>query len=86
MNYKSLCLVTARDCRWTDWEEGECSVTCAGGRRTNTRTKAVVERDGTDGTIGICEGEATMEEDCNTQACPRKFYYVAVRALIKPSI
>ena len=65
-------LVAAVDCEWNDWQEGECSVTCAGGLRTNTRTKKVVESDGTDD-VGVCEGEPTMEEECNTEACPRKF-------------
>ena len=65
-------LVPAVNCEWSDWEIGECSVTCAGGRRTNSRTKTVEESDGTD-EDGFCEGEPTMEEDCNTQACPSKF-------------
>ena len=33
----------------------------------NTRTKKTEEANG-----GICEGEAEMEDVCNTEACPRK--------------
>ena len=67
-------LVPAVDCEWNDWQVGECSVTCAGGSRTNSRTKNIEESDGTD-EVGTCDGDATMVEDCNTQDCPRKYYY-----------
>ena len=35
--------------------------------RTNTRTKKIEEANG-----GSCEGEAVMDDMCNTEACPRK--------------
>jgi len=61
--------VPAINCEWNDWQVGECSKTCAGGSRTNTRTKKIEEANGTD-EDGVCEGEATMDEECNTQNCP----------------
>ena len=56
------------DCEWNDWVEGPCSVSCGGGVRTNTRTKAVEEKYN-----GKCIGDSTMEEKCNDQKCPSKF-------------
>jgi hypothetical protein len=57
------------DCEWNDWETGECSKTCGGGSRTNSRTKETEEAFG-----GVCEGDPSMEEECNVQAC-RKFFF-----------
>ena len=65
-------LVPAVDCEWNDWQIGECSKTCESGWRTNFRTKKVEEVNGTDD-VGICEGSATMQEECNMHVCPRKF-------------
>ena len=56
------------NCVWDDWQIGECSKTCAGGTRTNTRTKKVKEDHG-----GSCPGEASLQETCNTQKCPRRY-------------
>ena len=53
------------DCEWSEWQIGQCSVTCGGGTRTNTRTKNVEESNG-----GVCTGNPTAQEDCNTQNCP----------------
>ena len=53
------------NCEWDEWVIGECSVSCAGGKRTNTRTKKVEEANG-----GECFGEAIALEVCNTQDCP----------------
>ena len=36
-------LVPAIDCEWNDWQIGECSKTCGGGSRTNSRTKEIEE-------------------------------------------
>ena len=55
-------------CVWNEWQIGECSKTCAGGMRTNTRTKKVEEAHG-----GTCQGEASLQETCNAQKCPRKY-------------
>ena len=63
--FKYLNLVTPVDCQWNDWQIGKCSKSCGGGTRTKTRTKKTESSDG-----GICEGEATMQEACNTQQCP----------------
>ncbi|XP_033114633.1 ADAMTS-like protein 2 [Anneissia japonica] len=48
---------------WSDWEEGECSVTCGGGVKLLTRTCNV--NDGEE----YCKGSDTMYELCNTQLC-----------------
>ena len=53
------------NCEWNDWQIGQCSVTCGGGTRTNTRTKTVQESNG-----GVCTGEATLQESCNNLNCP----------------
>ena len=56
------------NCVWNDWQIGECSKTCAGGKRTNSRTKKVQEAHG-----GTCTGKDNFEEECNTQKCPRTY-------------
>ena len=66
LNY--LDIIPPVHCEWNDWQLGECSKTCGGGTRINSRTKKTEEANG-----GICEGEAIMQDVCNTQACPRKF-------------
>ena len=53
------------NCEWNEWQIGECSKTCGGGTRSNNRTKNVEEMHG-----GVCEGESTVNEPCNTQDCP----------------
>lgn len=54
------------DCTWGDWELGECSVTCAGGTRVDTRAKATEEMHG-----GKCDPEGDLRvEVCNTEKCP----------------
>ncbi len=53
------------ECIWSKWENGECSKTCGGGNRTNTRVKIVEEMHD-----GICEGDPTVIEECNMQECP----------------
>ena len=56
------------DCTWNDWELGECSVTCGGGTRVDTRTVATEEMYG-----GTCDPEGDLKvEHCNTDDCPRK--------------
>ena len=57
------------NCIWNDWQIGECSKTCAGGTRTNTRTKKVQEAHG-----GTCIGNENVKEICNTQKCPRTYF------------
>ena len=52
-------------CKWGPWKFGECSKTCGSGIRINTRTKAVVEKDGE-----FCVGESAETEICNIQECP----------------
>ena len=55
-------------CEWNEWQVGECSKTCGGGTRIDHRTKKTEEANG-----GICEGDATFEDVCNTEACPGKY-------------
>ena len=57
----------AVDCEWNDWVLGDCSQSCGGGTRTDTRTKNVTEEHG-----GECDQIAEMEESCNVQECPGK--------------
>ena len=57
--------IIAVDCEWRNWEYGECSKTCGGGSRTNTRSKRIEETFG-----GVCIGEAIEVEECNTEKCP----------------
>ena len=56
------------DCEWSDWQIGQCSLSCGGGTRTNIRLKTSEEKNG-----GICEGEPWVQEDCNSKGCPGKF-------------
>ena len=53
------------ECVWGKWNTGNCSESCGGGFRINYREKVVEEMFG-----GTCEGDADMEEDCNTHECP----------------
>ena len=57
------------DCEWSEWQIGDCSVSCDGGERRNKRFKVIEERDG-----GKCEGSSDWQEHCNTDACPSKKY------------
>ena len=69
--YVLLCnsyLDIPKDCQWNDWNIGTCSHACGGGTRTNTRTKIIEASNG-----GVCDGESTSQEACNTQKCPGKF-------------
>ena len=42
----------------------DCSTTCGGGTRTDTRIKRKKEIN------TVCDGEATKKETCNTEPCP----------------
>ena len=55
------------DCEWDDWTIGNCSSSCGGGTRTNTRSKKVNAEHGGE----ECDDVATsIEESCNVQECP----------------
>ena len=56
-------------CAWEDWVIGDCSVTCGGGTRTNTRTSKASAANG-----GVVCNEETIsiDEDCNVHPCPGK--------------
>ena len=62
-------------CEWNEWQIGECSQTCGGGTRTDSRTKKTEEANGV-----ICIGDKTKQEVCNAQDCPRKFikYWIII--------
>ena len=53
-------------CEWNDWIIGDCSETCGGGSRTNTRTQKVSAEHGGD----ECNGPTSVDESCNVQECP----------------
>ena len=56
------------DCEWGQFKIGECSQTCGGGMRTNTRSRIVTAEHG-----GVeCQGLNAVEESCNNQECPGK--------------
>ena len=66
------------DCEWEEWKVGECSKTCGGGHRTNTRSKRIREAHG-----GLeCSGSATITEQCNVKDCPSKSWIRKVFHLI----
>ena len=55
------------DCEWSEWSIGECSLSCGGGTRIDTRDKVVEEDHG-----GSCDPMGNQrEEPCNTEDCPR---------------
>ena len=62
---------TVKDCEWSEWQLGECSKSCDGGIRTNTRTKTIEEVNG-----GVCEGGEITEETCNTESCPGELMFL----------
>ncbi|CAH1801587.1 unnamed protein product, partial [Owenia fusiformis] len=55
------------DGRWSEWNVGDCSVSCGGGSRTNTRqcNNPPPSNGGKQ-----CDGSTTETESCNAQACP----------------
>ena len=54
------------NCEWDEWNDGECSKSCGGGVRTNTRIEKVNAAFGGK----ECNGFSTIEESCNIQECP----------------
>ena len=60
-------MIFTENCEWNEWELGGCSVSCGGGTRVDTRTKAKVEAFG-----GTCDANGDKREvTCNTEDCPR---------------
>ena len=53
-------------CEWNDWIIGDCTETCGGGSRTNTRTQKVSAAHGGE----ECKGATSIDESCNVQECP----------------
>ena len=60
------------DCEWGDWVVGECSITCGGGTRSNTRDRKI------DAAFGgrECPGQASITEACNVQECPGNIFFI----------
>ncbi|XP_066268291.1 coadhesin-like [Branchiostoma lanceolatum] len=56
-----------RDGGWSDWVDGECSVTCGDGTQTRTRTcdNPAPENGGAD-----CDGDASEVVACSEDPCP----------------
>ena len=63
--FTNLFQIFSVDCVWSSWFPGECSKSCGGGERMNTRYKKVAEAYG-----GHCSGDFNMTESCNTNICP----------------
>ena len=59
------------DCQWSDWVVGQCSLSCGGGVRTNTRSEKVVANSGG----RKCIGTTSDEEKCNEQNCTGKNFH-----------
>ena len=59
-------LIGPINCEWDTWVDGQCSVTCGTGTKTNTRTKLVNEANG-----GTCPGQPSEIVECNKDPCPR---------------
>ena len=53
-------------CEWDEWVIGECSLTCGGGTRTNTRSEKVEAKHEGE----ACTGPASITESCNVELCP----------------
>jgi len=66
------------NCEWGPWTEGECSKTCGGGKRTDTRVKTRQETTKIVGNYwrrardaGNCPGESSLaNQECNDEDCP----------------
>ena len=55
-------------CEWDEWQIGECSKTCGGGERTDTRVEKASAEHGGD----ACKGAYSLTESCNVEECPGK--------------
>jgi hypothetical protein len=67
-NYKFVHLIKHQSvhCQWDEWKVGECSKTCGGGLKTNTRQPSVTANHGGQ----ECSGSSKVTESCNIQECP----------------
>ena len=54
------------DCELSDWQAGDCSVSCGPGARIKTRFKLVKEINGG----APCAGNLNQMESCNLKECP----------------
>ena len=63
LKYKLLRL--AINCKWGNWDIGDCSVTCGTGTRKNRRVKLVEEN-----IHGTCNGAFTDDVQCKKIPCP----------------
>ena len=56
------------DCKWGNWTFGECSSSCGGGIRLDTRQELIHATNGGN----ECTGPSNLTENCNIQECPGK--------------
>ena len=70
-NY-SIHTITIVHCEWNDWIIGECSKSCGGGTRVDTRTVKVEAKHGGD----TCPGPTSIEKSCNVQECPGEKMFI----------
>ena len=62
------------DCKWNDWVNGTCSMSCGGGFRNDTRTEKNPASNG-----GVpCEGDPSIIEICNNQECPGQENFISI--------
>lgn len=71
---KNACNQCPIDCQWDEWNVGQCSKTCGGGTRKNTRNKIVYEKNG--GTCSDSSPSQMKAEDCNPQPCPGDVFVI----------
>ena len=63
-------IISARDCGWSEWVTGNCSVSCGHGAKNRTRTKIITEING-----GKCIGDSIAIEHCKEKDCPSRYSY-----------
>ena len=58
------------DCEWSEWQVGQCSMSCGEGVRMNNRTEIKEAEYGGE----PCHGNLTKLERCNVKKCPSIVY------------
>ena len=60
------------DCKWNEWSTwSQCSLSCASGTQSRTRTFEPAEHGGRE-----CEGASEESQLCNTQRCPGTYLLI----------
>ena len=66
-----MLLFSIVNCIWDEWIIGDCSKTCGGGERINTRDKLLRASHGGK----PCSPEdSTLTEKCNINECPGNYF------------